>query len=61
MHRNYFKKFGFDLQLTKITAIWDEKGKFLWSFKTDIPHSTFQIFEDKEPYCQGIVFNLDDL
>ncbi|HXE63261.1 MAG TPA: hypothetical protein VN519_06945 [Bryobacteraceae bacterium] len=32
-----------------------------WSYKTDIAHSTFDIMEDGEVYCRGIVFELVDL
>lgn len=32
-----------------------------WTFKTDIPHEAFEIVEDGEPYCRGIVFALKDV
>ena len=32
-----------------------------WTFKTEIPHSTFNIMEDGEIFCRGIVFNLSDV
>lgn len=32
-----------------------------WTFKTAIPHETFEIVEDGEPYCRGIVFALQDV
>lgn len=31
-----------------------------WEFKTDIPHVTFDVMEDGELYCRGIVFRLAD-
>lgn len=31
-----------------------------WIYKTDIPHATFDIMEDGELYCRGIVFRLAD-
>lgn len=40
-----------------IEACWDVEG-YSWIFKTDIPHATFEITEDDEPYCRGIVFEL---
>lgn len=43
-----------------IEAVWDS-GEFAWSFKTEIPHITFDIFEVAEPYCRGIVFALADV
>lgn len=39
----------------RIEAIWDEED-YSWTYKTDIPHATFDIMEDGEKYCRGIVF-----
>ncbi|WP_206512989.1 hypothetical protein [Larkinella soli] len=44
----------------KIEAVWGE-GEWSWSYRTDIPHATFTVFEDREKYCQGIVFALNNL
>lgn len=46
-------------QANKIKAIWDKDG-YSWVYETDIPHETFDIVEDGETYCRGIVFSLDD-
>ncbi len=43
-----------------ITAIWGEGG-CSWTYSTDIPHSTFSIFEGGELYCVGIVFSLSEV
>ena len=32
-----------------------------WTYKTDIPHATFDIMEDDEVYCRGIVFDMDSV
>jgi len=45
----------------KVEAVWDEKDGPKWTFKTDIPHATFEVFEDGEVWCRGIVFSMDDL
>ena len=45
----------------KITAVWHNKGKYTWTFETEIPHKTFVIFEDGEPYQKGIVISKEDL
>lgn len=42
----------------KVVALWDEEG-YSWVYKTDIPHETFDIMEDGEKFCRGIVFSLD--
>ena len=45
-----------------ITAVWcDPESGASWSYKTDIPHETFNIYEDGELFCIGIVFSIDDL
>ncbi len=31
-----------------------------WAYETDIPHAIFDILEDGEVYCRGIVFRLAD-
>jgi len=45
---------------TKIEAVWNQEG-YSWIYKTEIPHKTFDILEDEEKYCRGIVFSLADL
>ena len=51
-----------------IEALWcdanakDENGDVItWTYKTDLPHETFMIYEDGESYCRGIVFEIDAL
>ena len=43
-----------------IEAIWGD-GEYSWTYKTTIPHATFELVEDGEKYCRGIVFNLADV
>lgn len=45
---------------SKIEAIWDSEG-YSWTYKTAIPHETFDVLEDGEKYCRGIVFSVDAL
>lgn len=49
----------FDLA-KKVNAIWDKDG-YSWIYETDIPHAVFDILEDGEKYCRGIVFSLENL
>lgn len=44
----------------KVDAVWDKDG-YSWTYKTSLPHATFDILEDGEKYCRGIVVNLNDL
>lgn len=43
----------------EIEAHWCN-GDISWTYETDIPHETFEILEDDDIYCRGIVFSLDD-
>lgn len=53
---NYIEAFWCD------KTAFDENGNIIaWTYKTDIPHETFMIYEDGAPYCRGIVFNLADV
>jgi len=44
-----------------IEALWCKEGDYSWTFRTEIPHETFEITDDGEPYCRGIVFALKDI
>lgn len=44
-----------------IEPIWCGDNGWDWSYETDIPHATFEIYEDEDKYCLGIVFKLDDI
>jgi hypothetical protein len=44
-----------------ITAQHFKGGEAAWTFETDIPHETFDIYEDGDLFCKGIVFSLDAL
>lgn len=46
----------------RIDALWCESEvKAAWSYKTNIPHETFNIYEAGELFCVGIVFSVEDL
>ena len=44
-----------------ITAVWHNDGCPCWTYETDILHETFDIYEDEEVWCVGIVFSVEDL
>lgn len=44
-----------------VEAVWHDAGGPAWTYKTEIPHDTFEIFDDGEVFCQGIVFRAEDL
>lgn len=50
-----------------INAIWcsgkkvDRGREITWTYETEIPHETFMIYEEGEPFCRGIVFSVGDL
>ncbi len=43
-----------------IQPIWS-RDEISWQYETEIPHATFEIMEDGEIYCRGIVFSTTDL
>lgn len=45
----------------EIKAIWCGGSSWTWSFETDIPHETFELIDEDENYCRGIVFSLNDV
>lgn len=55
--RNYFKREGSGIA---IKAVWGALP-YSWTYETRIPHDTFEIVEDGEPFCRGIVFSLTAL
>lgn len=71
----YFSKYGFyegedaaSAFPNCIEALWykerilNNSGDMIaWTYKTDIPHETFMVYDDEEPYCRGIVFSVNDL
>ncbi|MGS3142153.1 hypothetical protein ACB274_06090 [Aeromonas sanarellii] len=44
-----------------IEALWAKEGDYSWTYRTEIPHETFEVVEGSGPYCRGIVFSLADL
>lgn len=43
-----------------VQGLWCHEPDISWTFKTEIPHSTFNIMEDGKVYCRGIVFHLSN-
>lgn len=44
-----------------IDALWCKEPDYSWTYHTAIPHETFEVVEDGQPYCRGIVFALADV
>jgi hypothetical protein len=42
-------------------ALWCAEDGYSWTFRTEIPHATFNILEDGDLFCRGIVVDLRDL
>lgn len=36
-------------------------GDISWTYETEIPHETFDIYEGDEIYCRGLVFSVEDI
>jgi len=45
----------------ELHAVWCDTDEYSWTYKTNIPHVTFDIMEDSDKYCYGIVFKLADV
>lgn len=56
--RDFFKREG---EGVKVDACWEGEPGYSWIIRTSIPHQTFEIVEDGEPYCRGVVFAVADL
>lgn len=57
------KKYGVNPQSLKdgaiwIGALWCKEGGYSWTYNIEREHSTFDIMEDGEKYCRGVVFAL---
>lgn len=48
-------------QVRAVDALWAKEDGYSWTFRTDVPHATFEIVEGGEPYCRGIVIDVADL
>lgn len=43
-----------------ILCSWNKEG-YVWHFKSDIPFEPFDILDDGEKHCRGIVLSLEDI
>lgn len=41
-----------------VRAVWHNSGDTSWTYETEILHVSFDVMEDGEKYCRGIVFEL---
>jgi hypothetical protein len=57
----YFEESKKTAKTIEVKPDYSGTGEFLWAYETAIPHATFEIMEDGEKYCRGIVFALADL
>lgn len=48
-------------QVRAVDALWAKEDGYSWTYRTDMPHATFEIVEGGEPYCRGIVIDVADL
>ncbi|WP_423004206.1 hypothetical protein [Undibacterium sp. JH2W] len=55
---DYFSRKG---NAKSIEAVFADDSGYTWSYTTDIPHACFDILEDGENYCRGIVIDTADL
>ncbi len=46
---------------SKIKAEWCPNDTHSWVMSTKLPHSTFEILDEGEAYCQGLILNVRDI
>jgi len=56
--KDFFKR---EPKAAVIEALWAKEKGYLWTHKTSLPHATFDIMEDGEKFCRGIVIDAKDL
>lgn len=44
-----------------VMPVWCKTPEYAWTYDTNIPHVVFDVMENDEKYCRGIVFKLSDL
>lgn len=44
-----------------LKAQWCKTKDYSWTFETKIPHAAFDVLEDEEKFCRGLVFSVNDL
>jgi hypothetical protein len=57
----YFAASKKSAETIEVKPDYSGNGEYMWSYETAIPHATFDVMEDGEKYCRGIVFSLADL
>lgn len=61
-HRQRIEELECDLEIKIDIPVNEIDAHFYpWKFNTDIPHATFDIMDDGELFCKGIVFSISDL
>jgi len=55
--KDYFKR---EPKAAIIEALWCKEKGYSWTYKTEVPHATFDIMEEGEKYCRGIVIAMKD-
>jgi len=45
----------------RIEILWCKEDPYCWTYKTNIPHEVFDIFEGDTKYCRGIIIDSKDL
>lgn len=43
----------------KVEVLWCKEDDYSWTYKTNIPHVTFDVMDYDDKYCRGIIFSLD--
>ena len=41
--------------------LWCSEHPFSWTYETPVPHATFDVMEDGDLFCRGLVIAVSDL
>ncbi|RZJ88553.1 MAG: hypothetical protein EOO20_13360 [Chryseobacterium sp.] len=55
------RKHGHSTSYNRLEILWCKEDPYSWTYHTETPHATFDILEDGEKYCRGIVMSVYDL
>ena len=57
-HCNFAEKAA---KCATIKALWCEEPDWPWTYQTNLPHASFEVLEEGDKYCRGIVIDIRDL
>lgn len=60
-HKLYDHLLQLRAKALRIEPLWCNESNISWTYKTEVPHAFFDVMEDDEVYCRGIVIDLREM